>query len=81
MFFFLFQSVGTLIVRSLERQIVGVLIVNFHEYQQCNVRFGGGGLVVSPMIKSSKNAEMEKRIEAVRIAYLPQWGCDAPSPT
>ena len=32
---------------------------------------GGGGWAASPMIKSTKNIEMEKRIGAIRIAYLP----------
>ena len=74
----IFPSVGTLIVGSLERQIVGVLIVRFPEYQQRNVnlqkeRLGSGGLAVSSMIKLAKNVEREKRIGAVRIAYLSRW--------
>ena len=35
---------------------------------------GGGRLVASPMIKSAKNAKRKKRISAIRIAYIPQWG-------
>ena len=58
--------VGTLIVRSLKRQIVGVLIVGLLEHQQCNVNLqkrssDGGGSATSSMIKSAK-AEREKRI-------------------
>ena len=34
-------------------------------------RSGHAGPVVSPMITSVKNAEREKRIGTVRIAYLP----------
>ena len=33
-------------------------------------RSGGSGLAAFPMIKSTKNAEKEKRIGVVRIAYL-----------
>ena len=33
-------------------------------------RFGDGGSAASPMIKSAKNTEREKRIGAVRIASL-----------
>ena len=72
------QIVGTLIVRSPERQIVGVLIVRFPEHQQRNVnlqkgRFDDGRPIASPMIKSAKNVERKKRIGVVRIAYPPQW--------
>ena len=31
---------------------------------------GGGGMAASPMIKSAKSTEKEKRIGVVRIAYL-----------
>ena len=68
--------VGTLIVGSPERQIVGVLIVRFLEHQQRNVnlqkkgRFGNGGLTVSSMIKSTKGVKREKRTGIVRISYL-----------
>ena len=38
-------------------------------------RSDGGGPATSPMIKSAKKmAKREKRIGAVRIGYLPQWG-------
>ena len=71
--------VGTLIVKSLERQIVGILIVRFPEHQQRNVNLQRGrscdsGSITSPMIKSAKSAEREKRIEVVKMAYLSQWG-------
>ena len=67
--------VGTLIVRSFRRQIVGVLIVRFLEHQQRNMnlqkgRSGDGGLTTSPMIKLAKNAKKEKKIR-VRIVYPP----------
>ena len=67
--------VRTLIVGSLERQIVGVLIVRFLEHQQSNLnmkkgRSGYSGSATSPMIKSAKNAEREKRKGAARIAYI-----------
>ena len=60
-------SIETLIVKSPERQIVGVLIIIFPEHQQRNVNlqkghYGGDGAAVSPMIKSEKSAEREKRI-------------------
>ena len=69
--------VGTLIVESLERQIVGVLIIRFPEHQQHNVNlqkgcFSSSGPAASPMIKSTKGAEREKIIGVVRIAYLPE---------
>ena len=49
-------NVGTLIVGSPERQIVGSLIVRFSEHQTRNVNLQkghseGAGLVASPMIK------------------------------
>ena len=73
------KTIGTLIVESLERQIVGVLIVRFLEHQQRNVNLqkgssNSGGPIASLMIKSAKNEDREKRIGVVRIAYLPQWG-------
>ena len=59
--------VRNLIVRSPECQIVGVLIVRFPKHQQCNVnlkkgRSDSGGSAASPMIKSIKSVEREKRI-------------------
>ena len=51
--------------------------MRFFEHQQCNVnlqkgRSNNGGSTASPMIKSGKkNEEREKRVGAVRIAYLP----------
>ena len=74
------SNVGTLIVGSPDHQIVGVLIVSFPKYQQRNVNLQkgsseGGGPATFPMIKSAKKmVKMEKRIGAVRIGYLPQWG-------
>ena len=75
----LVDFIGTLIVGSPKRQIVGVLIIKFPEHQQRNVNmqkgcFNGGVSTTSWMIKSAKGAEREKRIGVVRIAYLPQWG-------
>ena len=69
-------NVGTLIVGSPEHQIVGSLIVRFSEHQHRNVNLQkghseGAGLVASPMIKSAKSEEREKRIGEFRIAYLP----------
>ena len=68
-----------MIFGSLERQVVGVLIVNFHEHQQHNVnlqkgRSGDNRPIASPMIKSAKNLERKKRISGVGIAYLPYLG-------
>ena len=62
-----------------KRQIVGVLIVRFPKHEQRNEnlqkgRSGGGGPIASPMIKSTKGAEREKKIGVVRITYLTQWG-------
>ena len=55
------------------------MIVIFPEHQQCNVNLqkghsGGSGLAVSPMIKSTKDVEWEKRIGAGN------WNC-LPSPS
>ena len=37
-------------------------------------RFDGGGPAASPLIKSAKNAEREKRVGTVRIFYVtPQF--------
>ena len=71
--------VGTLIIRSLKRQIVGGLIIKFPKHQQRNVnlekgRFDSDGPTASPMIKLEKSMEKEKIIGVVRISYLPQWG-------
>ena len=71
--------VGTLIVGSPERQIVGGLIIRFPEHQQRNVnlqkgRFNSDEPTAYPMIKLAKSVEKEKIIGVVRIAYLPQWG-------
>ena len=71
--------VGTLIVGSSERQIVGGLIIRFLEHQQRNVNlqkgsFKGDGWTPYLIIKLEKSVEKEKIIGVVRIAYLPQWG-------
>ena len=68
------NTIRTLIVRSPERQIVRDLIVRLPKHQQRNVNLQKGHSTASPMIKSTKNAEREKRIGVVRIAFLPQWG-------
>ena len=73
--------VGILIVGSLERQVIGVLIVSFPEHQQHNASLqkessGGSGPATSPMIKSTKKCREgeENRCMQLELLTFPSRG-------